>query len=86
MSKHLKLNSIKGPKASSCYSRSEIQKHKKKGRIIGYFGLSKAGRPPKAQDYQTPYKTNTSDVNQKNNRQKNAPLVYSRAVLFRAKQ
>jgi hypothetical protein len=48
MSKQLKLNAIKEPKSTvRRMLRSEIQAHKKKGNIIGYFGKAKRGRPSK---------------------------------------
>ena len=48
MSKQLKLNAIKEPKSTvRRMLRSEMQAHKKKGNIIGYFGKAKRGRPSK---------------------------------------
>ena len=50
MSKQLKLNAIQEPKTTvRRMLRSELQEHKKKGNIIGYFGKVKRGRPSKVE-------------------------------------
>ena len=57
MTKQLKLHALQQHKKASRLSRADIQEHKKKGNLIGYFGLAKLGRPPK----QALTKTKTTD-------------------------
>ena len=47
MSKQLELHALQQHKKSCRLSRANIQEHKKKGNMIGYFGLAKLGRPTK---------------------------------------
>ena len=45
MSKQLELHALQQRKKACRLSRADIQEHKKKGNMIGYFGLVKLGRP-----------------------------------------
>ena len=47
MSKQFELHALQQHKKACRLSRADIQEHKKKGNMIGYFGLVKLGRPPK---------------------------------------
>ena len=47
MSKQLGFHSLQQRKKTGRLSRADIQQHKKKGNLLGYFGLAKVGRPKK---------------------------------------
>ena len=47
MSKQLELHALQQHKKACFLSRADIQEHKKKGILIGYFGLAKLGRQTK---------------------------------------
>ena len=65
MSKQLKLNAMQEPKSAvSRLSRSEMQAHKKKGNLIGYFDLTKIGRPRKEKASKITKMVNTSEENE----------------------
>ena len=45
MSKQLELHALQQHKKACRLSHADIQEHKKKENLIGYFGLAKLGRP-----------------------------------------
>ena len=63
MTKQLKLHALQQHKKASRLSRADIQEHKKKGNLIGYFGLAKLGCP--AKQALTKIKTTNAEGNKK---------------------
>ena len=74
MSKQFELHALQQHKKACRLSRANIQEHKKKGNMIGYFGLAKLGHPTK-QAFTKANKDSEARKTQQESTQTNVPKM-----------